>query len=301
MKGKIRSILNILIEPINIMYFRIFTFLNRKKILNKNQICKELSGDKILVLAPHIDDEIIGCGGAIIKYKKLGKEIYVCYLTKSQKRGNKASADEIAEQRRKEAYKVFRDIGIPDKNLFFLSGEDGNLINSNIENELLETIELVNPDTIFLPIFLDTHVDHYAATIKLLKLYRNNPSLLEDIQIFLYESQSPITSIYSNTILDISDVFDEKLRLLMKFKSQNLNLKSIENINRINGLAARMKACEVFINMPIDKYIEGINNSIFTSEDKYLEIRKKLKQNWDNLSLIGSYTSSLRYKKNLFS
>ena len=36
---------------------------------------------KILVLAPHADDEILGCGGTIAKYSKLGSKVYVSILT----------------------------------------------------------------------------------------------------------------------------------------------------------------------------------------------------------------------------
>ena len=36
---------------------------------------------KVLVLAPHQDDEIIGCGGALIKLKELGASIDICFLT----------------------------------------------------------------------------------------------------------------------------------------------------------------------------------------------------------------------------
>lgn len=299
MKRLIRRILNILFIPINKIYFEIFTLANKENILERNDLVQELGGEKILILAPHVDDETIGCGGAILKYKGLGKDLSVCYLTKSQKRGSKSSSQDIEAERRDEAYQLAKEVGIPKEKLFFLSGEDGNLINSPIEDEFLETIRLVKPDTIFLPVFLDTHVDHYASSIKLLEAYRSKPDLFEGIEIFLYESQSPISPIYSNKILNISDVFDRKLQLLKVFKSQRINLKSIENSNGINGLAPREKACEVFINMPIGKYIEEFDKSRYRSEEEFLSLRKNLKQNRDSLSLIGSYRTSLEYKKDL--
>jgi LmbE family N-acetylglucosaminyl deacetylase len=37
---------------------------------------------KILVIAPHPDDEVLGCGGTIAKYTKQGDEVYLCIVTK---------------------------------------------------------------------------------------------------------------------------------------------------------------------------------------------------------------------------
>ena len=36
---------------------------------------------KILILSPHADDEVLGCGGTISKYSKKGHDIYVLVLT----------------------------------------------------------------------------------------------------------------------------------------------------------------------------------------------------------------------------
>ena len=38
--------------------------------------------NRILVIAPHPDDEILGCGGTMIKHIEAGDEVYVCIVTK---------------------------------------------------------------------------------------------------------------------------------------------------------------------------------------------------------------------------
>lgn len=38
---------------------------------------------KILIIAPHPDDEVLGCGGTIAKYASRGDLISVCYVTKA--------------------------------------------------------------------------------------------------------------------------------------------------------------------------------------------------------------------------
>ncbi|MBI2934851.1 MAG: PIG-L family deacetylase, partial [Chloroflexi bacterium] len=59
---------------------------------------------RLLVLAPHIDDEVIGCGGVIGRLSRLGAEITVVYLTDGR-RGNPAlyeRADLLPEQQKGE-------------------------------------------------------------------------------------------------------------------------------------------------------------------------------------------------------
>lgn len=300
MKSKIRQILNLLIVPINLVYFKIFSRLNKTKILKRNQVCDTLSGKKILILAPHIDDEIFGCGGSILKYQQAGFQVFIAYLTKSQKRGSQDLPLDIVKERKSEAVQVFGKIGLPLDQLFFLDGKDGDLINCDIKDQLLETIETVKPDTILLPIFLDTHPDHYATTIKLLDLYKFKQDLFKDVVFYIYESQSPITPLYSNTMLDVSDVFDEKLNLLSLFKSQKINLKAIKNSHSINALAFNKSFMEAYIKILADDYFELIQSSVYLKEENYLKLKKNLVANRDNLTLINCYQSSFKYKKNIF-
>lgn len=295
MKKIIKSFIMSLYGLINYIYFKVFFYLNKEEIGGSNQLVEELPGSRVLILAPHIDDETIGCGGAILKYRNRGISPYVCYLTRSQKKGSKASEEEVALERKKEAYLLFERLGLARENMFFLSGRDGDLRGSHIGEELTEVIEKTQPDTIFLPIFLDTHQDHYAANIKLLQVYRKRPDLFKDTEIFLYEAQSPITQLYSNVSLDISEQYEEKMDLLKVFKSQKTDFAFVKNLNRINGLALGLKQAEVFINMEISDYAELLDRFINSSED-YYELREKLKMNSNNMTLIKSYKTSLKYK-----
>ena len=45
--------------------------------------------NKILVVAPHADDETLGCGGTLLKHKKNGDEINWLLMTKLKKIRNK--------------------------------------------------------------------------------------------------------------------------------------------------------------------------------------------------------------------
>ena len=69
---------------------------------------------KILVIAPHPDDEVLGCGGTIIKNIKAGNEVFLCIMTKGEET---YYGKEVLEEKRKEVLRVANLIGI--KKVFF--------------------------------------------------------------------------------------------------------------------------------------------------------------------------------------
>ncbi|MCX8082945.1 MAG: PIG-L family deacetylase [bacterium] len=93
-------------------------------------------GEKILIFAPHPDDEVLGCAGVIQKAIKSNANVYIVYLTNGdhnqipyrfyeKKLVLKPSAYiELGEIRRKESTKATGMLGIPSKNLIFLGYPD---------------------------------------------------------------------------------------------------------------------------------------------------------------------------------
>jgi len=285
-------------DAINELYFTAIIGVKRKELLENNKLYKSLDGERILVLAPHVDDDIIGCGGAILKYLAKGKKVFIAYVTDSGKRGREGySREEIKNERKHEAIKVGQALGLVDENLFFLNGMDGDLINSNITEALTQAIEAAKPDTIFLPVLLDTHADHFGVTDKLCAFYEQYPQMLKGVRLYLYESQSPITQVYSNISLDITDWFQTKKELLSYYKSQGGDFRFITSLNKINGLLFGGKTiCEVFISTNMDKYY-SFYKKYFKDYNAYLDIKKNLVANHDSRYLIKSYKSSMKYKK----
>ena len=70
---------------------------------------------KILVIAPHPDDEVLGCGGTIKKHTKKGEEVYLCIVTKAY---TPDWSEDFIENRNKEITCANKVLGI--KETFFL-------------------------------------------------------------------------------------------------------------------------------------------------------------------------------------
>lgn len=295
-KRLVKPLYLVLFDIINKIYFNNYISSVKRGARNNILISKSIPGNNILILAPHVDDDVIGCGGAILKCLKEGKNIYIAYLTDGKKRGSKNNEDDIIKERRQEAFSIAKKVGINEDNLYFLNGEDGDLINSDIKNDLLNIVANIKPDTIFMPCLLDTHADHYSVTHKLFEIYDESKELLEEVNLFLYEAQSPLTFEYANVFLDITDEFSLKKELTQMYPSQGPDFKFIEDLNRINGKAFGDKiVSEAFLKCSVKKYYELYKN-YYNDFNKFLLLKAKLVANGDSRDLIKSYKSSLQHK-----
>ncbi len=254
-----------------------------------------LKGNRVLILAPHIDDEVIGCFGAMKSYLDRGRPVWIAYLTRSQKKGSKRTEEHVALERKQEAKEVAEALGIATDNLYFLEGEDGNLAGSEVSADLRKVVEKVQPDTIFLPCPLDSHRDHRAVTQHLLRALDRMDS--SHVQLLIYESQSPITIFYGNVLLDISSLVGEKQKILKLFKSQKNSFSFSRHLNEIEGLLYK-KSCELFLRSSVEE---------LRAFHQKMERDRKLVENASSFPIpcgtvcgsFWSYLSSYRVKSQL--
>ena len=192
---------------------------------------------RILVLAPHCDDETIGCGGAIYKHSSAGGYVEVVFMTRD-------TSNAIEETRMKEAKAAAKVLGI--KKCTFLKNKDGAL-SSNVQtkNDLLTVLESVNPQIVYLPFFFDNHPDH-IETVKIFSLVCKNYS--GKFSCYCYEVWTPLIP---NKLVDISQVIEKKIEALQAYKSQlteNNLVEKIRGLNRYRSMPAfpRVEYMEAF-------------------------------------------------------
>ena len=98
-------------------------FSTLRGTLNHPILIDKPEGSKVLVLSPHQDDDIFGCGGVLHKHHLAGDYIVSVYLTDGRKGGTESESDEqITLKRREEAHKAADIIGI--NRLVFMDKED---------------------------------------------------------------------------------------------------------------------------------------------------------------------------------
>ena len=154
----------------------------------------------ILVIAPHPDDEILGCGGAIIKHIKNNDDVYLCIMTKGDV---KYYGEETLKEKRQEVLKVADFLKI--KKIFFcdfIAAHLDTYPQNQINQKLREIIQEVQPHTIYLPHQSDLHRDH-QLTFQC-ALVAAKPILTHFIKIIIsYEtlSETEQSSQYTNPFI----------------------------------------------------------------------------------------------------
>lgn len=197
--------------------------------------------ERVLVLAPHADDETIGCGGVIKKYSKAGKFVEVVILTdgrlgdpeiRAMRAGNHRDEREAAlvALRKKEAQAAADLLGV--SKLTFLDAADGQLsaFDTTFLDALSQRFEDTRPDIVFVPFFLDAHPDHFAANV-CLDAVSQKLALHKNMLCAAYEIWSPVVA--ANTLINISDQATSKWQAIAVYQSQ---LKDVDYMNGIQGL-----------------------------------------------------------------
>lgn len=128
--------------------------------------------DSLLIVSPHPDDEVLGCGGLLAKYCAPGKKAYVLFLTRGEASHTKccgASKALIGTARRKLAVEAHASMGASPDRLYFLNGKDGQLPRSGgkqffeFTDRIAQHIELLRPEAVFCPHPFEVFNDHVAG------------------------------------------------------------------------------------------------------------------------------------------
>jgi LmbE family N-acetylglucosaminyl deacetylase len=117
-----------------------------------------------LVLAPHPDDETLGCGATIMRKRAAGTPVQIVIATDGRYWPplSKLSPDALVEMREKEARQAAEVLGLSTENIVFLRFEDGRLGDHRrlLRDRLADIINQVKPEEIFGPSIIDAHSDH---------------------------------------------------------------------------------------------------------------------------------------------
>jgi LmbE family N-acetylglucosaminyl deacetylase len=200
----------------------------------------------VLVIAPHPDDETLGCGGSLCCHSDQADHVSVVFLTSGELGLKALPQDRACGLREQEARQAARILGI--ESLFFLklpdwcSGHDPTLGGER----LAPVLQTCVPDLIYLPHPNDGHPDHQAAIhilIAGLQICRISEPILR-----AYEVWSPLMEF--DVVQDITSVMSRKLRALRAHRSQLHDFNYVQAICGLNqyrgALAAKALYAEVF-------------------------------------------------------
>lgn len=206
-------------------------------------------GKRILVIAPHPDDEILGAGGTLIASIGRGAKVRVFYLT----RGKASQAEALM----KEAAAVARLVGYETR---FLNYYARCLpLDAQIIDTLREEIEIFGPQVLMLPFLCDDHDDHRRAS-HLLWLTHQAHSLPPGLEIWAYQVY---TALIPNVVVDITATAEHKRTAIAGWASQAGSRDWAHYALGLNAFNSRFlpgatgpRFAEAFFVLPLEDYCE---------------------------------------------
>lgn len=207
---------------------------------------------KILIVSPHPDDETLGCGGYILKYKNKF-EFHLLLVTKMKTDlKDKKYLDRVKEIKKiKKEYKFKSLI-----QLNYNTAEMDKYLKNEVINNFSKIIKNIKPETIMIPSDLDVHTDHKIINecmISASKSFRNPfiKKILE-YEVISETNFSLKNAFIPNHFVNISNLISKKINILKIYKSEikkhpfPRSIDSIKSLAILRGSQAGCKYAEAF-------------------------------------------------------
>jgi LmbE family N-acetylglucosaminyl deacetylase len=188
---------------------------------------------RVLVIAPHADDESIAIGGSLALHRRAGSTIDIAFVTSDSPRKDGRVV------RRDEADRASKVLGFEYR---FLEVPDGRVSrNEELTAEKLSSLfRSIQPDVVYSPFPGDHHRDHQAVAASAdMAVQRSGFSG----EVWCYETWS---NLWPNCAVDISGVVDEKRAAIECYASQLgwPYVEAVLGLNRYRGFQLGVEYAE---------------------------------------------------------
>lgn len=209
-----------------------------------------------LIVAPHPDDDIIGCGGSIIRLIAKGYRVTAVYMTSGEAGSLVHPKEELRQIREAESREAAAVLGFDD--LVFLRKADGALsAEGDSVTDLTRIIRSKRPGILFFPHAGEGCRDHRithelcAEAVKRARgpWFQECPGEPWSVErILCYEIWTPLAEI--SCVEEITDCIEQKLAALRRHRSQLASIpydEAVRGLNRYRGaMTGRGGYCECF-------------------------------------------------------
>jgi LmbE family N-acetylglucosaminyl deacetylase len=212
----------------------------------------------ILVIAPHPDDEVLGCGGTIFKHSSSGDSVHLCIVTKAYPPD---WPETVIKEKRGEVNRASRILGVCQTHFLDLPTVK---LDTLPQKQLIELItgivNKIQPDIVYIPHKGDINKDHRLVFEAAMVSTRPKPSSAIK-KVLCYEALSETewagphaeSAFIPNVLVDISNELDIKLKAMAEYKSElkkfphPRSLKAITALAKVRGTTIGVKAAEAFM------------------------------------------------------
>ncbi|MGB3797413.1 MAG: PIG-L deacetylase family protein [Alteraurantiacibacter sp.] len=215
---------------------------------------------RVLAIAPHPDDEILGCGGTLARLVDEGGDVTIAVAT-TGKQPN--FPREQVEQVQAEMRRAHAIIGVTNTRMLDLPAAELDAIPAREANApFAKLVDEVQPDTLLLPFVGDIHLDHQVTFLAAMVAARPRHSSAP-CDILCYETVSetnwyaaPTTPAFvPNVFIDIAATLERKLEAFGAFASQvrpfpeERSPETLRALAAVRGSAVHLRAAEAFMHV----------------------------------------------------
>ena len=218
-----------------------------------------LKNQRLLVIAPHSDDEVLGCGGLISKVKNEGGKVFVLIFNLGFE---KDDTKESQEKRKNEVREVMNLLKVDDYHLVHDQSDNNRDLDAEPLHSLIEVIESTSnvslekiaPTIVAIPTIFSHHQDHVHVHHACIAALRPISTPVSNI-VLSYEapehSRWSASGVFEpNLFVEIDDVIENKIIAFNKYRSQirpgSRDDDSIRNQAKYRGQEVGKNLCEAF-------------------------------------------------------
>ncbi|MBN1257819.1 MAG: PIG-L family deacetylase [Planctomycetes bacterium] len=214
--------------------------------------------NKVLVIAPHMDDELLGVGGTIRRHVLAGDQVAVCIVAyRVYDRAFDTAANAVEQEAAIQAQQL---LGYQELTFLNLPDERLDACVQDVLKPLEECYENFKPDQVYLNFYGDNHQDHRAVFAAARVVLRAcGPSAPQ--RILMYETPSsteqsppmPGERFIPNVYVDISGVLEDKLKALACYEREGRKYphprspEAIAHLAAIRGVECGLEQAEAFM------------------------------------------------------
>ena len=225
---------------------------------HKAQKGMDIKMSKVLIIAPHPDDEVLGCGAVIARHVADGDRVSVCIVSNHDEPVFTAEHREITKAEARKAHAIlgvsetifldFAAVTLKDLPVYTLNGA------------VLKAVKSVSPDIVYMPHLGDMHIDHRlvaeASLVAIRPLAGNTVK-----KAYAYETLSETEwnlpraeyAFMPNVFVNVSDFIQKKLDAMSCFESQLFkaphprSIDAIKNLAKVRGGTISVPFAEAFM------------------------------------------------------
>lgn len=227
-----------------------------------------LKGQRLLVIAPHADDETFGCAGTMARVKSLGGEVYVIVCSVGDLKHYDGKREIVTGNRRiEELQRVMEFLQVDDWEVLYRDADSHLRLDaiprrdliSKFERDSRLALDRLQPTMLALPVS-SYNQDHEAVFRAAFTAARPGvPSIKPFQRIVLgYDNTSLFWSLerenfHPNFYIDISNFLDKKLAALAMYESQmrdaihHSSVQNVEYTARVRGREVSVDAAEGYM------------------------------------------------------